>query len=153
MFPPSCPDYPACPRNRKGVYADKKRHLFLKMEPKSATDIMAIAASVVEIAIFVCDMLLEGGVARPFHASRLFLFFFYFLFIYLFFLIHVTPSEVTSGETITYRRDSSFLKNHFPTLTRRPWGEWGENSLSYMKYLVTDQPAWSLRKQDGDCRS
>ena len=48
------------------------------MEPKSATDIMAIVASVVEIAIFVCDMLLEGGVVRPFYASRLFLFFFFF---------------------------------------------------------------------------
>ena len=102
----------------------KKRHLFLKMEPKSATDIMAIVASVVEMAIFVCDMLLEGGVVRPFYASRLFLFFFFF------FLIHLTPSEVTSGETIAYCRDSSW-----------PWGEWGENSLSYMKYLVTDQPA------------
>ena len=107
----------------------KKRHLFLKMEPKSATDIMAIVASVVEIALFVCDMLLEGGVVRPFHVSRLFLFFFVFVFVF-FFLIHLTPSEVTSGETIAYCRDSSW-----------PWGEWGENSLSYMKYLVTDQPA------------
>ena len=62
----------------------KKRHLFLKMEPKSATDIMAIVASVVEIALFVCDMLLEGGVVRPFHVSRLFLFFF-FLFLFFFF--------------------------------------------------------------------
>ena len=123
MFQPSCPHYLACPRNRKGVYADKKRHLFLKMEPKSATDIMAIVASVVEIAIFVWDMLLKGGVVRPFHASRLFLFFF-------FFLIHLAPSKVTLGETIAYCRDSSW-----------PWGEWGENSLSYMKYLVTDQPA------------
>ena len=134
MFPPYCPDYPACLRNRKGVYADKKRHLFLKMELKSATDIMAIAASVVDIAIFACDMLLEGvspGLSTP----RAYSFFFFF------FSIHLTPSELTSGETITYRRDSSFLKNHFPTLTRRPWGEWGENSLSYMKYLVTDQPA------------
>ena len=60
----------------------KKRHLFLKMEPNSATDIMAIVASVVEIAIFVCDMLLEGGVVRPFHASRLFLFFFFFFFFF-----------------------------------------------------------------------
>ena len=77
MFPPSCPGYPACPRNRKGVYAGKKRHLFLKMEPKSATDIMAIAASVVEIAIFVCDMLLEGvspGLSTP-RAYSLFFFF------------------------------------------------------------------------------
>ena len=74
----------------------KKRHLFLKMEPKSATDIMAIVASVVEIAIFVCDMLLEGGVVRPFHASRLFRFFFFF-----FFLIHLTPSEVTSKQLHT----------------------------------------------------
>ena len=131
----------------KGSMPIKKRHLFLKMEPKSATDIMAIAASVVEIAIFVCDMLLEGvspGLSTP-RAYSLFFFFF--------FSIHLTPREVTSGETITYRRDSSFLKNHFPTLTRRPWGEWGQNSSSYMKYLVTDRPAWSLKKQDGDCRS
>ena len=105
MFPPSCPDYPACLRNRKGVYADKKRHLFLKMELKSATDIMAIAASVVEIAIFACDMLLEGvspGLSTPRAYS-------------FFFLIHLTPSELTSDETITYRRDSSFfLKITFP---------------------------------------
>ena len=102
MFPPSCPDYPACLRNRKGVHADKKRHLFLKMEPKSATDIMAIAASVVEIAIFACDMLL-AGVSPGLSTPRAYSFFF-------FFLIHLTPSELTSGETITYRRDSSFLK-------------------------------------------
>ena len=79
MFPPSCPDYPACLRNRKGVYADKKRHLFLKMELKSATDIMAIAASVVEIAIFACDMLQEGvspGLSTP----RAYSFFFFFFF-------------------------------------------------------------------------
>ena len=72
MFPPSCPDYPACPRNRKGVYgdADEKRRLFLKMEPKSATDIMAIAASVVEF--FACGMSWEG--VSPSLASRLFSF-------------------------------------------------------------------------------
>ena len=49
------------------------------MEPKSATDIMAIAASVVEIAIFVCDMLLEGvspGLSTP-RAYSLFFFFFF----------------------------------------------------------------------------
>ena len=93
MFPPSCPDYPACPRNRKGAYADadEKRHLFLKMKPKSATDIMAIAASVVEF--FACGMSLEGVSLAWLRAySRFFL------------------SQVTSGETITYRRDSSFLK-------------------------------------------
>ena len=131
MFPPSCPDYPARPRNREGVYADadEKRHLFLKMKPKSATDIMAIAASVVEF--FACGMSLEGVSLAWLRAySRFFL------------------SQVTSGETITYRRDSSFLKK----LSRRPWGEWGKNSLSYMKYL-THQLAWSLKKQDGDCRS
>ena len=62
----------------KGSMLIKKRHLFLKMEPKSATDIMAIAASVVEIAIFVCDMLLEGvspGLSTP-RAYSLFFFFF-----------------------------------------------------------------------------
>ena len=155
MFPPPCPDYPACPRNRKGVYADKKRHLFLKMEPKSATDIIWRSLR----SRWDCDICLwyvTGRGCRPAFPRLALIPFFFFFFFFLnlfFFLIHVTPSEVTSGETITYRRDSSFLKNHFPTLTRRPWGEWGENSLSYMKYLVTDQPAWSLRKQDGDCRS
>ena len=80
MFPPSCPDYPACLRNRKGVYAHKKRHLFLKMELKSATDIMAIAASVVDIAIFACDMLLKGvspGLSTPRPYSFFFFFFFF----------------------------------------------------------------------------
>ena len=81
MFPPSCPDYPACPRNRKGVrYANEKRHLFLKIEPKSTKDIKAIAASVVEI--FVCGMLVEGvspGLSM--------------LGAYSLFLIAVTPSD------------------------------------------------------------
>ena len=47
------------------------------MELKSAKDIMAIAASVVEIAIFACDMLLEGvspGLSTP----RAYSFFFFF---------------------------------------------------------------------------
>ena len=143
MFPPPCPDYPACPRNRKGVYADKKRHLFLKMEPKSATDIIwrSLRQSLRLRYLFVICYWkgVSSGLSTP--RAYSFFFFFFFFFNLFFFLIHVTPSEVTSGETITYRRDSSFLKNHFPTLTRRPWGEWGENSLSYMKYLVTDQPA------------
>ena len=139
MFQPSCPHYLACPRNRKGVYADKKTTLV----PEDGTEVCYRyhgdrCVSRWDCAI-CCDMLLEGGVVRPFHVSRFFLFFFFFCFCF-FFLIHLTPSEVTSGETIAYCRDSSW-----------PWGEWGENSLSYMKYLVTDQPAWSLKKQDGDC--
>ena len=147
MFPPSCPDYPACLCNRKGVYADKKTTLV----PKDGTEVCYRYHGDRCVSRWDCDICLwcvtGRGVARPFHASSLFPFFFFF------FKIHLTPSEVTSGETITYRRDSSFLKNHFPTLTRRPWGEWGQNSSSYMKYLVTDRPAWSLKKQDGDCRS
>ena len=133
MFPPSCPDYPACLRNRKGVYADKKRHLFLKMELKSAQiSWRSLRQSLIlRYLLVICYW---KGCRPAFPRLALIPFFF-------FFLIHLTPSELTSGETITYRRDSSFLKNHFPTLTRRPWGEWGENSLSYMKYLVTDQPA------------
>ena len=121
MFPPSCPDYPACLRNRKGVYADKKRNLFLKMEPKSATDIMAIAASVVEIAIFACDMLLERvspGLSTP----RAYSFSF---FLFFFFLIHLTPSELTSGETITYRRDSSFFKKSLSHFNKTALGRVG----------------------------
>ena len=138
MFQPSCPHYLACPRNRKGVYADKKTTLV----PKDGTEVCYRYHGDRCVSRWDCDICLwyvTGRGCRP-AFPRLALIPFVFFFVFFFFLIHLTPSEVTSGETIAYCRDSSW-----------PWGEWGENSLSYMKYLVTDQPAWSLKKQDGDC--